>query len=81
MTEKDGSILIKDVFAQFLAEQEAKLAPKTYRGYPSVIELFGHQLDGYAWNNLEDVIKPTTTRTSKGKVLLIFTIIRISKAM
>jgi hypothetical protein len=54
MTEKDGSILIKDVFAQFLAEQEAKLAPKTYRGYASVIELFGHQLDGYAWNNLED---------------------------
>lgn len=47
-------MLIKDVFEQFLAEQESKLAPKTYRGYASVIELFGHQLDGYAWNNLED---------------------------
>jgi hypothetical protein len=43
-------MLIKEVFEQFLAEQEAKLAPKTYRDYASVIDLFGHQLDGYAWN-------------------------------
>jgi len=45
-------MVIKDVFAQFLAEQQSSLAPKTYRDYASVIELFEHQLDGYAWNNL-----------------------------
>ena len=47
-------MVIKDVFEAFLAEQEAKLAPKTYRGYASVIDLFAHQLDGYAWNNIEN---------------------------
>ena len=47
-------MLIKAVFVQFLSEQESKLAPKTYRDYASVIELFEHQLDGYAWNNLDD---------------------------
>jgi hypothetical protein len=36
-------MLIKDVFEQFLAEQQARLAPKTYRDYASVMELFEHQ--------------------------------------
>jgi hypothetical protein len=36
-------MLIKDVFEQFLAEQQSQLAPKTYRDYASVIELFEHQ--------------------------------------
>jgi hypothetical protein len=44
MTEKDSQMLIKDVFSQFLVEQQAKLAPKTYRDYASVIDLFAHQL-------------------------------------
>ncbi len=43
VTEKDCQMFIKDVFEEFLSEQESKLAPKTYRGYASVIELFGHQ--------------------------------------
>jgi hypothetical protein len=47
-------MLIKDVFEEFLSEQESRLSPKTYRGYASVIELFEHQLDGYAWNNLSN---------------------------
>jgi hypothetical protein len=29
-------MLIKDVFAQFLAEQQSKLAPKTYRDYEQI---------------------------------------------
>jgi hypothetical protein len=57
VTEKDCPMVIKDVFEQFLAEQESKLAPKAYRSYASVIELFEHQLDGYAWNNLDDGTK------------------------
>ncbi len=36
-------MFIKDVFEQFLSEQQAKLAPKTSRDYASVIELFEHQ--------------------------------------
>ena len=46
-------MLIKDVFNEFLSEQKSKLAPKTYRDYASVIDLFANQLDGYAWNNID----------------------------
>jgi hypothetical protein len=37
-------MVITDVFEQFLAAQQAPLAPNTYRDYASVIELFAHQL-------------------------------------
>jgi hypothetical protein len=47
-------MLIKEVFGQFLSEQKSKLAPKTYRDYESVIDLFENQLDGYAWNGIDD---------------------------
>ena len=47
-------MIIQEVFEQFLLEQETNLSPKTYRDYASVIELFEHQLDGYAWSNLDD---------------------------
>ena len=47
-------MLIKEVFDQFLSEQKSKLAPKTYRDYESVIDLFENQLDGYAWNGIDD---------------------------
>jgi hypothetical protein len=60
-------MVIKDVFEQFLAEQESKLAPKTSRGYASVIDLFGHQLDGYAWNNLDDGDKAYDKAQKQGK--------------
>ena len=45
-------MVLKDVFEQFLAEQQAQLAPKTYREYASVMDLFAHQLEGYGWNNI-----------------------------
>ena len=47
-------MLIKEVFDKFLSEQKSKLAPKTYRDYESVIDLFENQLDGYAWNGIDD---------------------------
>jgi hypothetical protein len=43
VTEKDGTMLIKDVFEHFLSEQQSQLAPKTYRDSASVMELFEHQ--------------------------------------
>jgi len=67
MTAKDGHMLIKEVFSQFLAEQQAKLAPKTYRDYVSVIDLFANQLDGYAWNNLDDGTKAYDKAQKQGK--------------
>lgn len=43
LSSKNVRSIVKDVFEEFLLEQESKLAPKTYRGYASVIELFEHQ--------------------------------------
>ena len=60
-------MLIKEVFEHFLSEQQSKLAPKTYRDYASVIELFEHQLEGYAWNNLAHGQQAYETAQKKGK--------------
>jgi UDP-glucose 4-epimerase len=60
-------MLIKEVFGQFLSEQKSKLAPKTYRDYASVIDLFASQLDGYAWNNLDDANKAYNKAQKQGK--------------
>ena len=60
-------MVIKDVFAQFLSEQRSKLASKTYRDYESVMDLFEKQLDGYAWNNLDNGDKAYDKAQKKGK--------------
>ena len=60
-------MLIKEVFDQFLAEQKSKLAPKTYRDYESVMDLFEKQLDGYAWNNIPDGTKAYDVAQKKGR--------------
>jgi hypothetical protein len=74
-------MLIKEVLEQFLSQQKAKLAPKTYRDYELVIGLFKSQLDGYAWNNLDDGDKVYDDAQKKGKVSLIFMTILTSKIM
>ena len=63
-------MLIKEVFEQFLSEQRSKLAPKTYRDYELVIELFANQLEGYAWNNLDNGDKAYAEAQKKGKSFL-----------
>lgn len=60
-------MFIKEVFEQFLSEQKSKLAPKTYRDYASVIDLFENQLDGYAWNNIADGDKAYDEAQKQGK--------------
>ena len=65
--EKDGTMLIQEVFEQFLAEQQAQLAPKTYRNYASVLELFAHQLDGYGWNNIPDGTEAYEAAKKRGR--------------
>jgi len=60
-------MFIKEVFEQFLSEQKSKLALKTCRDYASVIELFEHQLDGYAWNNIADGDKAYDGAKKKGE--------------
>ncbi len=60
-------MFIKEVFEQFLSEQKSNLAPKTYRDYASVIELFEHQLDGYAWNTINNRDKAYDAAQKQGK--------------
>ena len=43
---------IEAVFEEFLAEQRKRLKPATVRKYEAVIDLFGHSLNGYAYQNL-----------------------------
>ncbi len=74
-------MFIKEVFEQFLSEQKLKLAPKTYRDYASVIELFEHQLDGYAWNNIPNGTKAYDAAKKKEEVSLICTTIFTLKVM
>jgi hypothetical protein len=40
------------VLAQFLAEQEWRLSPRTYAQYADVVELLQHCLNGYAYESL-----------------------------
>ncbi|MEK6816626.1 MAG: hypothetical protein AABY09_03360, partial [Nanoarchaeota archaeon] len=47
-------MLIKEVFAGFLKEQKGNVSLKTYKEYETVIRLFEHSLDSYAWNTLDD---------------------------
>jgi hypothetical protein len=72
-------MLIKEVFDQFLSEQKSKLAPKTYRDYEPVIDLFENQLDGYAWNGIDDGEKAYDEAKKQKKALLIFMTILILK--
>jgi hypothetical protein len=45
---------IEEVFVEFLAEQEKRLAPRTFRNYSEVIELLGHCLNNYGHQSLND---------------------------
>jgi hypothetical protein len=60
-------MLIKEIFEQFLSEQKSNLAPKTYCDYEYVMDLFEHQLDGYAWNNLDGGDKAYDEAQKQGK--------------
>ncbi len=42
------------VLAQFLDEQEQRLAPKTVAQYRDVVELLQHYLNGYAYLSLDE---------------------------
>ncbi len=55
-------MLIREVFAKFLQQQKEKLSAKSYRENESVIDLFGHCLDRYAWNNVAPA-EPTYDET------------------
>ena len=46
---------ISQVLARFLAEQQRKLAARTFSQYRSAVELFQHGLNSYGPNGLEAV--------------------------
>lgn len=43
---------IQEILEEFLAEQQARLSPKTYSGYEEVIHYFRTYLDGYGHQHL-----------------------------
>lgn len=45
---------IKQVLGEFLKEQQARLKPRTYRGYEETVDLFVHCLNSYAYQNLDE---------------------------
>ncbi len=45
---------IKEVFTQFLDEEEARLKPRTFQGYRSAMEQLESSLNGYAYQNLSE---------------------------
>lgn len=55
MPPTPGSPTIDEVLSEFLAEQEKRLAPRTFRNYAEVIELLRHCLNGYGHQSLDDV--------------------------
>ena len=48
-----ASLSISAVLAEYLADEEARLAAKTYALYADVIDLLQHSLNGYAANSLD----------------------------
>jgi hypothetical protein len=52
--EPEGSPNIDTVLVEFLAEQEQRLAPRTYRNYAEVVSLLRHCLNSYGHQSLDD---------------------------
>lgn len=52
--EPEGPPNIDTVLVEFLAEQEQRLAPRTYRNYADVVSLLRHCLNSYGHQNLDD---------------------------
>jgi hypothetical protein len=46
---------IQDLLARFLADQRARLAPRTYRNYEYVVEPLSHCLNAYAYQGLNEL--------------------------
>jgi hypothetical protein len=52
--EPEGPPNIDTVLLEFLAEQEQRLAPRTYRNYAEVVSLLRHCLNSYGHQSLDD---------------------------
>ena len=44
---------IAEALAEFLAEQQKRLSPRTFKGYRDVVDLLQHSLNGYAYQSLD----------------------------
>lgn len=62
-----ASTTIADVLAEFLTEQEQRLAPRTFRGYREVVELLQHNLNDYAYQTLDKAEAALFDRLYKAK--------------
>ena len=52
--EPDGPPNIDTVLVDFLAEQEQRLAPRTYRNYAEIVSLLRHCLNSYGHQSLDE---------------------------
>lgn len=59
-----ASHTIAEVLAEFLAEQEQRLAPRTFRSYREVVEFFRHNLNDYAYQALDGHCEAALVRWS-----------------
>ena len=53
-TDAPTSPTIEEIFTAFLDEQRARLAPRTFANYETIIELFADCLNGYGHQSLDD---------------------------
>ena len=53
-SKSEGLPSIDTVLVEFLAEQEQRLAPRTYGNYAEVVSLLRHCLNSYGYQNLDD---------------------------
>jgi hypothetical protein len=62
-----ASPTIAEALAEVLAEQEQRLAPRTFRGYREVVELLQHNLNDYAYQTLDEAEAALFDRLYKAK--------------
>ena len=62
-----ASPTIAEALAEFLAEQESRLAPRTFRGYRDVVDLLQHNLNDYAYQTLDEAEAALFDRLYKAK--------------
>jgi hypothetical protein len=62
-----ASPTIVEALAEFLAEQEQRLVPRTFKGYREVVELLQHNLNDYAYQTLDEAEAALFDRLYKAK--------------
>ncbi len=60
-----AEVTIEQVLDEFLADQQKRLKPKTFKQYEDVVGLFKNSMNSYAYQSLTKAEKPYLRNTSK----------------